>query len=385
MIVESVALQDFRNYESASIDLAPGLVLMRGRNAQGKTNLLEAVYCLTGLGSPRPGEARLVREGAEKGYVHGRINRAGRIVEIDIEFRPGKGTRALLNKTPVHGTRALSEVMVAVFFGPDDLGLVKGGPDSRRRFIDELAVKLFPKREGQRREWERVLRQRNSLLKTAPRAGDSALKTLEVWDDSFCRAGAALTATRLRTLARLLPFARDAYKEISGGDEFNMQYESDWLDRHVCDKALAEPSTIDEEAVFLSLSEALGAARTKELERGMSLVGPQRDDVVLRLRSDDRDEWREARLVASQGEQRSGALALKLGEFWLLSEVLDERPVLILDDVLSELDATRRRWLAQAAAAADQTLISSAETRSDEAAAAALVLDIESGGVTGRV
>ncbi|MDQ3985010.1 MAG: DNA replication/repair protein RecF [Actinomycetota bacterium] len=383
MIVEKIALKDFRNYESASIDLAPGLVLLRGRNAQGKTNLLEGIYCLSGLGSPRPGEARLVREGAEKGYAHGRINRSGRAVEIDVEFRSGRGMRALLNKTPVRGARTLSEVMVAVFFGPDDLNLVKGSPDSRRRFVDELAVKLFPKNEGQRREWERVLRQRNSLLKTAPRVGDSStLKTLEVWDDSFCRAGAGLTATRLRTLAKLFPHSSDAYDEISGGHELNVQYDSAWVDRHVSDKALAEPATIDEEALFLSLAEALRAVRARELERGISLVGPQRDDVGLRLRNDDRGEWRDARLFASQGEQRSGALALKLGEFRLLSEILDEKPVLILDDVLSELDSGRRRWLGQAIASADQTIMSSAEAGPDESAAASLILDVEAASVT---
>ena len=141
MIVEELALQDFRNYERAQLGLGPGVTLVTGRNAQGKTNLLEALYCLSGLGSPRTTEPVLVREGAERGYVHGRVHRGERRVEIDLEIKVGRGSRALLNKTPVPGTKALSEVLAVVFFGPDDLTLIKGSPEGRRRFLDDLAVK----------------------------------------------------------------------------------------------------------------------------------------------------------------------------------------------------------------------------------------------------
>jgi DNA replication and repair protein RecF len=163
--VDEVALEDFRNYERARVDFGAGLNLVVGRNAQGKTNLLEAVYCLGGLGSPRSPDVALVRTGSERALVHGRVLRGARRVAIDLEIRPGRGTRALVNKSAASGGRALAEVTTAVFFGPDELSLIKGSPEGRRRFLDELVVKLRPARDGLRREWERVLRQRNALLR----------------------------------------------------------------------------------------------------------------------------------------------------------------------------------------------------------------------------
>lgn len=362
MIVEQLALQDFRNYATAKVDFPAGLTLVTGRNAQGKTNLLEAVYCLSGLGSPRSSDARLVREGAEKGYVHGRVRRGERAIEIDLELQPGRAARALMNKSPIPSTRSLGEVFVAVFFGPDDLLLIKGPPDARRRFADEMAVKLKPAREGQRREWERVLRQRNSLLKSAPRGTEpGGLRTLDVWDESFCRLGAALAAERLRAVARGAPFASALYSLISGGDSLRLSYESQWLDQATCEKSLTDPDTVDEDELFHSLAASLETVRVKELERGVSLVGPQRDDIVIHLRTQDHDTERDARALASQGEQRSAALALKLAEYELLTEVLGEPPPLLLDDVFSELDESRRGWLAEGVRAKGQTIVSSAE------------------------
>ncbi len=384
MIVEELALQDFRNYESARVEFPAGLTLVTGRNAQGKTNLLEAVYCLGGLGSPRSVDALLVREGAEKGYVHGRARRQDRSIEIDLEFQPGRGTRALMNKSPVPATRSLGEFFVAVFFGPDDLLLIKGPPEGRRRLADEVAVKLKPARDAQRREWERVLRQRNSLLKSAPRGADPGrLPTLDVWDESFCRLGAAVAAARLRTLSRAAPPAARIYSSVSGGDALRLTYESRWLEQGTCEKALDDPDTIDEDELFHSLAAALDSMRAKELERGVSLVGPQRDDLAIHLHSSGDELERDARSLASQGEQRSAALALKLAEYELLTEELGDPPVLLLDDVFSELDEDRRRWLSEGVRSRGQTLVSSAEPI--PVAAFDLALEVESGRVSSRV
>ena len=383
MIVEELALQDFRNYERAQLALTAGVTLITGRNAQGKTNVLEAIYCLSGLGSPRTTEPVLVREGAEKGYVHGLVRRGERRVEIDLEIRNGRGSRALLNKTPVQGAKALSEVVAVVFFGPDDLSLVKGSPDGRRRFLDDLAVKARPASDGLRKEWERVLKQRNSLLKTAPRSSGGPPRTLEVWDEAFCRAGAAMAASRLRILAGLVPPARRRFESISGGDRLALSYESAWLDPALAEKALEAPDTIDEGELEAALGAALESVRVRELERGLSLVGPQRDDVAIRLESPgDPQGARDARSHASQGEQRSGALALKLGEFDLLEDVLQEQPILLLDDVFSELDPSRRAWLSDSVRGSAQTVVSSAEAGAEEAARADRIFEVSAGRVT---
>ncbi len=385
MIVEELALEDFRNYERARLELASGVTLITGRNAQGKTNLLEAIYCLSGLGSPRTTEPVLVRAGSDKAYVHGRVRKGERRVEIDLEIKVGRGARALLNKTPVPGVKALSEIVSVVFFGPDDLTLIKGSPEGRRRFLDDLAVKARPAADGLRKEWDRVLRQRNSLLKTAPRSSGGPPRTLEVWDDAFCRAGAAMAAARLRILARLVPPACGRFESISGGDRLTLAYESSWLDSTLADKAVEAPDTIDESELEVSLRGALDGVRVRELERGVSLVGPQRDDIAIRLESpSDAHGARDARSHASQGEQRSGALSLKLGEFDVLEDVLGEQPVLLLDDVFSELDPARRAWLADSVRGRAQTVVSSAEAGAVEAARADRIFEVEAGRVTLR-
>lgn len=380
MVVEELALQDFRNYERAQVGFPPGLTLVTGRNAQGKTNLLEAVYCLSGIGSPRSADAAVVRDGADAAYLHGRVARGERNLEIDLELRRGKGTRALINKTPVPAAQALRQAAVSVFFGPDDLALVKGGPDGRRRFLDDLSVKLRPARDGSRREWERVLRQRNSLLKTAPRAAQgSAGKTLEVWDEALCRTGATLAAGRLESLARLIPFARDRYEAVSGGDRLRLSYESGWLDMGLVDKALDEPATIEEPALEQCLARAVEGVRTRELERGVSLVGPHRDDMLPALGA--AAPGRDVRTHASQGEQRTAALALKLAEYDLLCEALGDTPILLLDDVFSELDPMRREWLSESVRSGGQTIVSSAEMGAEEAAGAERIVEIEAGAI----
>jgi DNA replication and repair protein RecF len=216
---------------AGSIELAHGLNLIVGRNAQGKTNLLEAVHCLSGLGSPRTQDAALVREGAERALLHGDVTRGERTVRIDLEIRSGGSSRALLNKSAVRSVRSLGEVSVCVFFGPDELSLVKGSPEGRRRFLDDLVVKLRPSRDPLRREWERILRQRNALLRSAPRTRSAAtLATLDVWDEALVKAGAGLTAARLEAIGLLVPFARRRYEAVAGHPGLDLGYVSSWVE-----------------------------------------------------------------------------------------------------------------------------------------------------------
>lgn len=374
MRVDALALEDWRNYERQSVDLAPGLNLLVGANGQGKTNLLEAVHCLSGFGSPRAADAALVRHGCERALLHASVERRGRTVRIDLEVRPGKGSRALLNKTPVQ-PRVLGDVCVSVFFGPDELALVKGSPDGRRRFLDELIVKLRPARDGLRREFERTLKQRNALLKSAPRGGPAAVSsTLDVWDAALARAGGELTAARLETLSGLLPLAAKRYAEIAGAGTLTLEYASSWLDTN------AEPDAATLEA---GLHEAIAHARPREIERGVSLVGPQRDDVTVLL-GGEAEPVVDARVYASQGDQRTCALALKLAEHDLLRDALGEEPVLLLDDVFSELDPSRRGWLTDAVRSIGQTLVSTAEPTGLDALSPEATIEIVAGTVTRR-
>src|ERR671918_17002 len=230
MQVGELALEDFRNYEKEKISFAPGINLVLGANAQGKTNLLEAVHCLSGLGSPRSPDAALIKEGAEAGLLHGRATRAGRHITVDLELRSGRGARILINKSPTSRARSLTHLPVAVFFGPDELALVKGSPEGRRRFIDDLVAKLRPARDAIRRDLEKVLRQRNALLK-ALRRGDPGVDVaeLEPWDAALQRTGAQLTTARLQALAGLGPCAAKRYEEVAGGGRLEIGYVSSYL------------------------------------------------------------------------------------------------------------------------------------------------------------
>ncbi|MDQ3940025.1 MAG: DNA replication/repair protein RecF [Actinomycetota bacterium] len=385
MWIKRLGLEDFRNYDREAVDFAPGLNLIRGRNAQGKTNLLEAVHCLSGLGSPRSHDSALVRDGTERALVHAELERGARPLRIDVEIRPGRGTKALVNRTPIPRTRSLTEFVVTVFFGPDELSLVKGSPDGRRRFLDELGIKLRPAREGTRREWDRVLKQRNALLKSARRGSlDPSMRaTLEVWDDALCRTGAAVAAARLHALADLIPYASKRFEEVAGGGRLDLSYVSSWLESEETAAALVDPSTISELSLAEHLRSKLEASRRQELERGMSLVGPQRDDVLVRLASagDEGAGLLEARTFASQGDQRTSALALKLAEHDLLRETLGEEPILLLDDVFSELDPQRRSWLGDAVGHLAQTLVTSATATDSDSAKAAHVIEVDAGRV----
>ena len=378
MRVEGLELVDFRNYERAVVELGEGSTLVMGRNAQGKTSLLEAVFCLSGLSSPRGPDQALVRQGAERALLHGRVRRGERAVELDLEIREGK-RRALINKTPVRSARSLTEVLVAVFFGPDELSLIKGSPEGRRRFLDDLVVELRPGRSSLRREWERVLRQKNALLRSAPRGG-SEKPLLDVWDESLIKAGAALTRARLECLALLLPAARKRFGEVTSEGKLDLSYQSAWLPQADADQAVSS-GEVEESELRAHLELAISQARTRELERGTALTGPQRDDVYVGVSSSQGRAVMDARAFGSQGEQRTAALALKAGEFDMVTEAMREQPILLLDDVFSELDPRRRRWLGEAVAGMDQTLVTSAEPGAAAALGATTVLEVVDGSV----
>ena len=365
MRVDELVLDNFRNYSQEKVVLAPGLNLVVGRNAQGKTNLLEAIHCLSGLGSPRAENAALVRQGQEAAVIHASVTRGRRTLQVDLEIKPGRGTRALVNKTPVPRTSALTEVVVTVFFGPDELSLVKGSPDGRRRFLDELVVKLRPARDALRRELERVVRQRSALLKTLPKGSHpaSVRESLEVWDAALCRTGAAVATARLETLRDLLPHAARRYEEIAGGGRLELAYVSSWLPEDVGNSIVVGGAPISDEELQGHIARRIDELRRAEVERGATLVGPQRDDVTVKLaaRGDVDGSMLDARSFASQGDQRTSALALKLAEHDLLSASLGDEPILLLDDVFSELDPHRRSWLSDAVRDVGQTIVTSAE------------------------
>ncbi len=384
MLVSELVLEEFRNYAHGRVEFAPGLNLVVGRNAQGKTNLLEAVHCLSGLGSPRGPDSALIRSGAEHALIHARVERGGRWSEIDMELRPGRGMRALINKTPVSRGRALGDLVVTVFFGPDELSLVKGSPDGRRRFLDELVVKLRPARDSLRRDWERVLKQRNAFLKSQRGERTPDADALEVWDETFCRAGAALASARLEALALLVPHALKRYEEVAGRGPLGLGYVSSWVPEDVSGEVLSTRTRPDPEVLEEALRNRIEELRIPESERGMSLAGPQRDDVSVALPATAEGvDSLEARTFASQGDQRTAALALKLAEHDLLTEELSEKPILLLDDVFSELDVDRRTWLAEAVRGMGQTLLSSTEKPSSDLSVDN-VLEVSEGKVVGE-
>lgn len=383
MRVDELVLEDFRNYERERVEFAAGLNLIVGRNAQGKTNLLEAIHCLSGLGSPRSDNSALVRQGSDAALVHAAVTKGDRKITVDLEFKPGRGMRALVNKSAVRRASSLTEYVVTVFFGPDELSLVKGSPEGRRRFLDELVVKLRPARDALRRELERVVRQRNAMMKTLERGSHpaAARESLQVWDAALCRSGAALAAARLETLRDLRPHAAKRYAEIAGEGRMELSYSSSWLPFEVATDLVHGGAAISTDDLATHLSARVDQLRVAELERGATLVGPQRDDVTVTLaaRGDGAAAALDVRSHASQGDQRTSALALKLAEQDLLTERLQEEPILLLDDVFSELDPHRRSWLTDAVRDIGQTVVTSAEPLALESLSPQKVIEIREG------
>jgi DNA replication and repair protein RecF len=316
--LDRVWLTDFRSYATAEISLAPGLTAVLGDNGQGKTNVLEAIAWLATLSSFRgaPTEA-LIRDGAARAVIRAEGEREGRPLLVEAELVASGRNRVLVNRQPLQRARDLLGVLRVTVFAPDDLELVKGGPAERRRYLDDALVASHPRYDALRAEVDKVLKQRNALLKNAGgRLDESAAFTLDVWDAKLVESGGALASARQNLLDRLAPALSQTYDAVAHGPaEVSVAYLAEW----------AAPG----------LAEALAAARKDDVRRGVSTVGPHRDDVELRIGG------LPARTHASQGEQRSLALALRLAAHHVITEVTGSAPVLLLDDVFSELDPDR--------------------------------------------
>ena len=363
MHVRHLAVADFRSWRSADLALQPGSVVLVGANGQGKTNLIEAIGYLATLGSHRVAQdAPLIRAGAERAVVRAAVVADGRELRVEVEITAGRANRARLNGAPVPRPREILGVLRTVLFAPEDLAIVRGDPGERRRFLDEVVVARIPRLAGVRADYERVLRQRAALLKSAGGArrrpggmGSAELPTLDVWDAHLAEHGSQLLHARLEAVRALRPHAAHAYAQVaptSVGLEL----------RYVTALAELLPGLTDPEHVPepAELAEAMLAqvqqVRTAELDRGVNLVGPHRDDLDVRLGE------LPVRGYASHGESWSAALSLRLGSYELLraDTLPGGDPVLILDDVFAELDVDRRAQLAVVAAQAEQVIVTAA-------------------------
>ncbi|MDI3384843.1 DNA replication/repair protein RecF [Streptomyces sp. B-S-A8] len=349
MHVTHLSLADFRSYARVEVPLEPGVTAFVGPNGQGKTNLVEAVGYLANLGSHRvSSDAPLVRMGADRAIVRAAVRQGERRQLIELELNPGKANRARINRSSQVRPRDVLGILRTVLFAPEDLALVKGDPGERRRFLDELVTARSPRMAGIRSDYDRVLKQRNTLLKSAAMArrhgGRSMdMSTLDVWDQHLARAGAELLAQRLDLIATLQPLADKAYEQLApGGGPLTLEY-----------RPSAEGTGHSREELYEQLTEALAGVRKQEIERGVTLVGPHRDDLLLKLGQ------LPAKGYASHGESWSYALALRLASYDLLRTEGNE-PVLVLDDVFAELDARRRERLAELVAPGEQVLVTAA-------------------------
>ncbi|NYI05401.1 DNA replication/repair protein RecF [Allostreptomyces psammosilenae] len=382
MHVAHLSLADFRSYTTAEVPLQPGVTAFVGPNGQGKTNLVEAIGYVATLGSHRvSSDAPLVRAGAERAVVRASVVREGRPTLVELEINPGRANRARVNRSAATRPRDVLGLLRTVLFAPEDLALVKGDPGDRRRFLDELLVARAPRMVAVRQDYERVLKQRNALLKSAAMARRAAgrrvdLSTLDVWDEHLARTGAELVAARLDLVAALEPLVEKAYQQLApGGGGTGLEYRATAFPEgggptpappshagqphagqpHAGQPHAGQPHAAgaDRGAIAAAMRQAVAAARPQELERGVTLVGPHRDELGLGLGG------LPAKGYASHGESWSLALALRLASYELLRGDGGE-PVLILDDVFAELDAGRRERLAESVGAAEQVLVTAA-------------------------
>ena len=444
MHLTRLVLTDFRSYAGAELSLEPGVSTLLGPNGEGKTNLVEAAAYVSTLGSHRVAtDAPLVRTGAERAILRAAVTSGDRDSLVEIEINPGRANRARLNRAPVSRPRQVLGVLRTVMFAPEDLALVKGDPEQRRRFLDDLLVASAPRYAGVRADYERVLRQRTALLKSlrarpgrpsragarayartggpreaghggtdqngagrdgagrdGPGPGRSgqdgsappgpaglpgqAASTLDVWDEHLATAGAELLAARIRLTAALRPLVAQSYSAVAGGEtvEAGISYRQSLRTRGPgpSGRTPAEPAEPAEPAADAArladgLREALAMVRGEELERGVCLVGPHRDDLELRIGD------LPARGYASHGESWSMALALRLAAFEALRGAGDD-PVLLLDDVFAELDTGRRERLAGLVAGAEQVLVTAAVPADVPAALHGTRFDVGGGTVT---
>jgi DNA replication and repair protein RecF len=348
--VRHLGLQDFRSWANVELELTPGRTVFIGPNGYGKTNLVEALWYSSTLGSHRVAtDAPLVRVGAQRAIVSTIVVSEGRECAVDLEITAGRANKARLNRSPVRSPREVIGVLRAVLFAPEDLALVRGDPGDRRRYLDDLAAVRRPRVAAIRADYDKVLRQRTALLKSAAGArfrGDrGALDTLDVWDGHLAAHGAELMAARMALVNELAPEVQKSYQRLAPASRpASISYHA---------SVDIEQDRPDVELLRTALLEKMAVRRDAELERGVCLVGPHRDDLELRLGEQP------AKGFASHGESWSMALALRLAAYELLRAEGGD-PVLLLDDVFAELDTGRREALAAAAASAEQVLVTAA-------------------------
>ncbi|MGV9671556.1 MULTISPECIES: DNA replication/repair protein RecF [unclassified Gordonia (in: high G+C Gram-positive bacteria)] len=358
MFVRELHLRDFRSWRSVDLELRPGPTIITGRNGFGKTNLVEALFYLATMRSHRvSSDAPLVRSSMSSATVTATVENAGRELTASLQINAEGANKAWLNTSPQRRPRDLLGVLRTVLFAPEDLLLVRGDPADRRRFVDELVAQRGPRWAAARADYDRVLRQRSALLKTAGAAlrrggseADSVISTLDVWDGALAEHGSQVTAARIDLLTELAPHFSGSYAAIAPHSRpADLRYRASAGDDVLPPAGLAA----DPEQIREVLLTRLAAMRDKEIDRGMSLVGPHRDDVDLILGDDI------AKGFASHGESWSLALALRLGSVEL-TRAEGVEPVIMLDDVFAELDAARRRKLAEFTSGAEQILITAA-------------------------
>ncbi|MDJ0961022.1 MAG: DNA replication/repair protein RecF [Acidimicrobiia bacterium] len=321
-------LRDFRSYESLDFRPDPGVNVLVGHNGAGKTNVLEAIGYLSALrsfrGSP---DAALIRSGTPAGIVRGGFERESGEVRVEVEIPEGGRRRVLFNgKRPQRFSDVARELPLVAFL-PDDLDLLKGGPGGRRQYIDDLIARLHPAAGADLAEYDKALRQRNSLLRNEGPAADAL--TIDVWDDRLADLGSRVFTHRLRLLDRIAPVLAASYRTVGGSEELTFTYTTQWMG------AAGKGTSRDPGDHIDAIRDALSARRMRDLDQKTTTLGPHRDDPGIRI--DDRD----ARTQASQGEQRSAALGLRIAAYRALENRHDRPPMLLLDDVFSELDPLR--------------------------------------------
>jgi DNA replication and repair protein RecF len=369
VFIKHLSLADFRNYKTAEVSLNPGVNLLIGPNGQGKTNLVEAIRYLSTLSSHRvAGYTPMIKQGSGQAIIRALASHEDRDVLLELELNRDTPNKARINKSPAQKVRDVLGYVNSVTFAPEDLDIIKRDPSNRRAFIDELVIQVWPRFAGVYADFERVLKQRNTLLKTARQTGakGSALSTLDAWDQSLISFGSEIIAARVDLVERLRPYLFGAYQSIAvTNNEPKILIKSSLLGTFVPSWLDEEPAETDSSEEFISTSNReeiaelykakLELVRPKELERGITMVGPHRDDLLLMLGT------LPAKGYASHGESWSYALALRLASIELLrKETRSGDPVLILDDVFAELDAGRRERLAAMAQQNEQVLITAA-------------------------
>ena len=363
MFVKRVRLTNFRNYKNAEVELSPGVNLLHGANGQGKTNLVEAVNFFASLSSHRvAGTTPLIKQGEETAIISVELAHEDRELLLEFELNADSPNRARLNKSPVAKPKDILGYLNSVIFAPEDLDIVKRDPTNRRAFIDQLIVQFTPRMLGVYSDYERVLKQRNTLLKSARATGTKgdALSTLSAWDESLVKLGSEIISARVVIAEKLSPGLISNYQAIAkSNNEPRMFIKSSILGSTTLDPDESDDTeyleTPDREQIEQLFREKLERLRPKELERGITLVGPHRDDLVLILGS------LPAKGYASHGESWSYALALRLASLEILkAESRLGDPILILDDVFAELDADRRAKLAQLVQGNEQVIITAA-------------------------